>query len=280
MMWERCRDLVEAQGCKVVMNTRAVGVRHEDGRAVAVIAETRRRGTRGVPVRPRHLVDAHLAALDGHGAGGGETRRGAPPRTCATGTFSPSPWWSRSNTAFPTTGSTCTHTMSRSVGSRTSGHGRPTWSRRAARAWASSSSSSRATRRGPESDADLIEQGTRELAILGLVDPSKVEAGLRRAHAEGLSLLRRALQGQRGQDRRVVGGLHSERSPRRTKRDAPVQQSGPLDVHRHAHGREHRTGDAPRRLERERRGVVPRGVINRRHQRRARTHGAPAATPR
>src|SRR5581483_3761053 len=39
MMWERCRDLVEAQGSKVVMDARVVGVRHEDGRAVAVIAE-------------------------------------------------------------------------------------------------------------------------------------------------------------------------------------------------------------------------------------------------
>jgi len=39
MMWERCRDLVETKGCRVVMNTRVVGIRHEDGRAMAVIAE-------------------------------------------------------------------------------------------------------------------------------------------------------------------------------------------------------------------------------------------------
>jgi len=38
-MWERCRDLVETKGCRVVMDTRVVGIRHEDGRAVAVIAE-------------------------------------------------------------------------------------------------------------------------------------------------------------------------------------------------------------------------------------------------
>jgi len=40
MMWERCRDLVVAKGCTVEMNTRVVEIRHEDGQAVAVVAET------------------------------------------------------------------------------------------------------------------------------------------------------------------------------------------------------------------------------------------------
>jgi len=40
MMWERCRDLVEAKGCQVVMNTRVVAIRHHDGHVVAVSAET------------------------------------------------------------------------------------------------------------------------------------------------------------------------------------------------------------------------------------------------
>ncbi|MDE3204741.1 MAG: NAD(P)/FAD-dependent oxidoreductase [Acidobacteriota bacterium] len=39
MMWERCRDLVEEQGTKVLMNTRVVRIRHSDGRAVAVVGE-------------------------------------------------------------------------------------------------------------------------------------------------------------------------------------------------------------------------------------------------
>src|SRR5207253_1875941 len=39
MMWERCRDLVEARGCKVLMNTRVVGIDHAGGRAVSVVAE-------------------------------------------------------------------------------------------------------------------------------------------------------------------------------------------------------------------------------------------------
>jgi protoporphyrinogen oxidase len=40
MMWERCRDLVEKRDSKVLMNTRVVGIRHENARAVAVIAQT------------------------------------------------------------------------------------------------------------------------------------------------------------------------------------------------------------------------------------------------
>ncbi len=40
MMWERCRDLVEAAGTKVVLGTRVSGIRHRDGRATSVMAET------------------------------------------------------------------------------------------------------------------------------------------------------------------------------------------------------------------------------------------------
>ena len=40
MMWERARDLVEAQGSKVIMETKVTGIHHRDGRAVAVTAET------------------------------------------------------------------------------------------------------------------------------------------------------------------------------------------------------------------------------------------------
>ena len=41
--------------------------------------------------------------------------------------------------------------------------------------------------------------------------------------------------------RRCANGWRSmcQRSSRRSQRDAPLQQPGPLDVHRHAHGREH-----------------------------------------
>jgi protoporphyrinogen oxidase len=46
MMWERCREIVEARGTKVIMNTAVTRVHHEGGRAVAVTAETD-----GVPTR-------------------------------------------------------------------------------------------------------------------------------------------------------------------------------------------------------------------------------------
>jgi protoporphyrinogen oxidase len=39
MMWERCTEKVLAKGCTVHMNTRVVGIRHEGGKAVAVVAE-------------------------------------------------------------------------------------------------------------------------------------------------------------------------------------------------------------------------------------------------
>jgi protoporphyrinogen oxidase len=38
MMWERCRDLVEANGGTVMMETPVVRIRHENGRATSVVA--------------------------------------------------------------------------------------------------------------------------------------------------------------------------------------------------------------------------------------------------
>ena len=40
MMWEVCRDKVEAAGSRVIMNTVVTAVRHRGGRAVSVTAET------------------------------------------------------------------------------------------------------------------------------------------------------------------------------------------------------------------------------------------------
>jgi protoporphyrinogen oxidase len=40
MMWERCRELVEAAGTKVIMDTRVTRIRWRDGKAVTVVAET------------------------------------------------------------------------------------------------------------------------------------------------------------------------------------------------------------------------------------------------
>ena len=46
MMWERARELVEAQGSKVIMDTRVTAVHHRDGKAVAITAETEGVATR------------------------------------------------------------------------------------------------------------------------------------------------------------------------------------------------------------------------------------------
>jgi protoporphyrinogen oxidase len=40
MMWERCRELVEASGTKVIMDTRVTRIQWRDGKATAVVAET------------------------------------------------------------------------------------------------------------------------------------------------------------------------------------------------------------------------------------------------
>jgi protoporphyrinogen oxidase len=40
MMWERCRELVEADGTKVIMDTAVTAVRHRDGQATEVVARS------------------------------------------------------------------------------------------------------------------------------------------------------------------------------------------------------------------------------------------------
>ena len=40
MMWERCRDKVEAAGTKVLMSTKVVKIRHSGGKATGVVAES------------------------------------------------------------------------------------------------------------------------------------------------------------------------------------------------------------------------------------------------
>ena len=105
MMWERCRDLVEAQGCHVIMNSRVVGLRHENDRAVAVVAENADGSRREFPCD--HVISS------------------MPISQLLTS----SRWrWScPRSTAFLTTGSMCTPKRSRSAGSRTSAPGPPTW---------------------------------------------------------------------------------------------------------------------------------------------------------
>ena len=75
MMWEVCRDKVEAAGTKVIMQTAVTKVHHRDGRAVSVTAETD-----GVPTTydasVDDLVDADERAPRGDGSA-------ACPPTCS-----------------------------------------------------------------------------------------------------------------------------------------------------------------------------------------------------
>ena len=247
MMWERCRELVEAQGCKVMMDTRVIGVRHEEaGRSRS--SPRRRRRPHRVPVRPRDLVDADLAAAAGDGPACRRHRWWPPPTTCGTATSSPSRSSCRRSTASRTTGSTCTP----------GGPGRADPELRLVVALPGEGGAHlprpRVLRLRGRRDVDQGGRGPHRAGQarardLGLVDPAKVEDGYVVRMPKAYPVLRRALQGQRRADRRVARGLRAERAPGRAQRHAPLQQPGPLDVHRHADGREHRHRLPPRRVD-------------------------------
>ncbi|MEI2698914.1 MAG: hypothetical protein V9E94_11390 [Microthrixaceae bacterium] len=171
-MWEVCTDKVARRG-----NRRPDGDQGRAGdplRRLGTYRARRRRDGQQAPVRrgPRHLVDAVPAAAPGDGPASRRPRSWPPPTTWASATSSPSPWSFRRTLGSPTTGSTSTRPRSRSAGSRTSAPGRRTWSRTATRAWASSTSCFEGDDLWNASDEELIARGTRELGVLGLVDPA------------------------------------------------------------------------------------------------------------
>jgi protoporphyrinogen oxidase len=148
MMWERCRDKVEAAGTKVIMETPVTKIRHEGGRATAVVAESE-----GVTTEypADHVISSMpfsllLKAMD----------RPSRPRSRPRPTTSPSATSCRWRSSCrptrcrgPTTGSTSTPPRSRPCGCRTSARGRRTWSARGTTSSASSTRSKRATSGGP-----------------------------------------------------------------------------------------------------------------------------------
>ncbi len=109
------------------------------------------------------------------------------------------------------------------------------------------------------SDDDLVRDGRpgdREAA------PGQGQQGalrLRRARAQGLPDLRRALQ-RAGQDDPRLAGDDRQHHPGRAQRSAPLQQLRPLDAHRDARGRQHPPGHPPRHLGGQRRERLPRGA--------------------
>ena len=116
-------------------------------------------------------------------------------------------------------------------------------------------------------DAELIERGKRELQRDRSARPGRRRSRLRGADAEGVPVLRRALQGQRGEARGVARRTRGQRVSGGPQRHAPLQQPGPLDADRDAVGGEH-LRRAPRHLVRQRGSRVPRGAQRRRGRRR------------
>ena len=261
IMWERCRDLVEAEGCNVVMNTRVVGIRHEDGRAMAVIAEGRD-GTRS-EYPCEHVVSSMpisdlIKTMDppppGSVVGAARDHRYRDFLTVALVV--------PESAGFPDNW-IYIHAPEVKVG-RIQNFG--SWSPSMVKEGRMCLGLEFFVFEGDEtwnkSDAELIERGKRELAVLTFARPLRRRSRICRAHARGIPVLRRALQGQRGHHRRVDCRACAECPSCRSQRHASLQQPGSLDVHGHAHRREHRHRLGTRRVERERRGGVPRGVVD------------------
>jgi protoporphyrinogen oxidase len=176
MMWERCRDLVEARGCKVIMDTRVVGIRHEGGRATAVIAESEEGGRTEYPCD--HVVSSMpisklLQAMD------------PPPAATAIKSADDLGYRDFLTVALvvPETYSfpdnwIYVHSPDVQVG-RIQNFG--SWSPYLVKEGRTCLGLEFFVFEGDDtwnrSDEDLIEQGKRELGILNLVDPEKVEAG-------------------------------------------------------------------------------------------------------
>jgi len=176
MMWERCRDLVEANGCKVVMNTRVIGIRHTDDKAVAVVAEGADGARQEFPcdhVISSMPISALVKAMD---------PPAAEPAAAAAGDLRyrdfltvalvvPQEYSFPDNWIY-------VHSKEVQVG-RIQNFG--SWSPYLVKEGRTCLGLEFFVFEGDEtwnrSDADLIAQGKRELSILGLVDPSKVEAG-------------------------------------------------------------------------------------------------------
>src|SRR5256714_197849 len=176
MMWERCRDLVEARGCKVIMDTRVVGIRHEGAGAGAVAAESDEGGRPEspcdhvvspipIPQLPKAMAppaaDAAFKAAD--------DLRYRDFLTVAL--VVPEEYSFPDNWIY-------VHSPDVQVG-RIQNFG--SWSPYLVKEGRTCLGLEFFVFEGDETwnraDADLIEQGKRELGILGLVDPEKVEAG-------------------------------------------------------------------------------------------------------
>ena len=108
-----------------------------------------------------------------------------------------------------------------------------------------------------KTDDDLIATGKRELEQIGLLDASKVEAGYVVRTPKAYPFYDAQYKEHVATLAGWLDGARAQRVSRRPQRHAPLQQPGPLDVHRDALGREH-LRRPPRRVVGERRRGIPR----------------------
>ncbi len=175
MMWERCRDLIEAKGCKVIMNARVVEIHHEDGRAVSVTAETGGARTEypcdhvisSMPIS--QLLQAVEPAAAPSAVAAADDLRYRDFLTVAL--VVPEKYSFPDNWIY-------VHSKDVQVG-RIQNFG--SWSPYLVKEGRTCLGLEFFVFEGDDTwnkaDADLVEQGKRELGVLGLVDPDKVEAG-------------------------------------------------------------------------------------------------------
>jgi protoporphyrinogen oxidase len=176
MMWERCRDLIEAKGCKVVMNSRVVGIKTENGKAVSVTArskdgtQTEYPCTHVVSTMPMNqLVEAFDPKAVGPAAQAAADLRYRDFLTVAL--VVPEKYSFPDNWIY-------VHSKDVKVG-RIQNFG--SWSPYMVKEGRTCLGLEYFVFEGDDmwtkADKDLVEQGKRELGILNLVEPSKVEAG-------------------------------------------------------------------------------------------------------
>ncbi len=176
MMWERCVELVRERGCTVEMDARVVEIRHEDARAVAVVAEARD-GT-----RTEHPCDHVVSSMPmSQLVATMEPEAEEPARSAAADLryrdFLTVALVVPESYSFPDNW-IYVHSRDVQVG-RIQNFG--SWSPYLVKEGRTCLGLEFFVFEGDETwnrpDEELIEQGKRELGVLGLVDPAKVEAG-------------------------------------------------------------------------------------------------------
>ena len=176
MMWERCHDLIEAKGCKVVMNSRVVGIKTENGKAVSVTARAKDGTTTEYPAT--HVVSTmpmnQLAETFDPKVAGPAAQAAADLRYrdfLTVALVVPEKYSFPDNWIY-------VHAKDVKVG-RIQNFG--SWSPYLVKEGRTCLGLEFFVFEGDDmwtkADKDLIEQGKRELGILGLVEPDKVEAG-------------------------------------------------------------------------------------------------------